>query len=93
MKKIVLIILAVAGISGCATYGGWQPVVDPAVDKRPDELTKDMDECGLLASVAAQSLGPTWSFVTDDERYKKSFTTCLRKRGHREGIINSPDNP
>jgi len=47
------LILASAIIgSGCATYGGYQPVVDPYNDPNIGRLEQDKAECGSLANQA-----------------------------------------
>jgi outer membrane lipoprotein SlyB len=52
-KRTFLIpsILAVA-MSGCATYTGWQPTVDPYNDPNAMNLQQDLEECKMLARQA-----------------------------------------
>ena len=48
-------ILAIAGllaVSGCATYGGWQPVVDTSRDPNAANVSRDTEECRALAQQA-----------------------------------------
>jgi len=40
-------------ISGCASYGGWEPTVDSSRDMNRDALARDLDECKELASKAS----------------------------------------
>ncbi|MFZ4704239.1 MAG: glycine zipper family protein, partial [Candidatus Methylumidiphilus sp.] len=50
---VIGLILASAIIaSGCATYGGYQPVVDPYNDPNIGRLEQDKAECGSLANQA-----------------------------------------
>jgi hypothetical protein len=54
-KKIAVIVsvlaTALAG-GGCATYGGYQPVVDPRADPNYANIQQDSVECGNLAKQA-----------------------------------------
>ncbi len=43
-------------VTGCATYGGYQPTVDPYNDRNIGRLEQDKAECGSLANQAG-SLG------------------------------------
>ncbi|MDD5035328.1 MAG: glycine zipper family protein [Methylococcaceae bacterium] len=55
-KKIPVVfpILAAAAIAGgCATYGGWEPVVDPYTDSNPAMIQQDTAQCRMLAQQAA----------------------------------------
>jgi uncharacterized protein YcfJ len=40
-------------ISGCASYGGWEPTVDTSRDMNRDALARDLAECKELASKAS----------------------------------------
>jgi len=40
-------------ISGCASYGGWEPTVDTSRDMNRDNLARDLAECKELASKAS----------------------------------------
>ncbi len=53
-KLIVLgsILSAVIVAGGCATYGGYQPVVDPYNDPNIGRLEQDKSECASLANQA-----------------------------------------
>lgn len=46
-------------ITGCATYGGYQPTVDPYNDPNIGRLQQDGVECGNLAHQAANVGGDT----------------------------------
>jgi uncharacterized protein YcfJ len=39
-------------ISGCASYGGWQPTVDAANDPNPSAIPRDTQQCQALAQQA-----------------------------------------
>lgn len=50
--------LAFAGflaLSGCATYGGWQPVVDTSRDPNAANVSRDTEECRGLAQQAGST--------------------------------------
>ena len=52
MHKKSLILVAALALAGCATYGGWQPVVDTYRDPNPANVQRDTDECRVLAQQA-----------------------------------------
>jgi outer membrane lipoprotein SlyB len=54
MKKIFagLAIFFSLFVTGCATYTGWQPVVDPRTDPNHAMIQQDMSECKMLAQQA-----------------------------------------
>jgi len=39
-------------VNGCATYGGWQPTVDPYNDPNPQAIQFDTEQCKQLAGQA-----------------------------------------
>lgn len=45
--------------TGCATYGGYQPVVDPANDPNAYRINQDMQECQALANQAGSATTET----------------------------------
>lgn len=51
VRAIMLSVL----LSGCATYGGYQPTVDPYSDPNPQTLNRDMSDCQQLAKDAAST--------------------------------------
>jgi len=57
---VILSILATAVVaSGCATYGGYQPVVDPRTDPNYANMQQDSAECSELAKQAGNLGGDT----------------------------------
>lgn len=54
--KLVTLGLICLYLTGCATYGGWQPTVDPRVS-RVDTLSRDLGECKQLAQEVAGDPG------------------------------------
>ncbi len=55
MKKLITSTVFVAGalISGCYSYGGWQPTVDTYNDPNAYRINQDIAECKQLASQAS----------------------------------------
>lgn len=55
MKQVFAIssIAALVVLSGCATYGGYQPTVDSSRDRHPEYISQDMAECKQLARQAS----------------------------------------
>lgn len=55
MKKlaITIVVTGSALISGCYSYGGWQPTVDTYNDRNAYRLNQDMAECKQLALQAS----------------------------------------
>jgi outer membrane lipoprotein SlyB len=55
MKKLITSIAFIAGalISGCYSYGGWQPTVDTYNDPNAYRINQDIAECKQLASQAS----------------------------------------
>ena len=57
MKRTLLWMLGPALISGCATLGGWEPVVDRRVDAHPETIDRDIEQCRQLAKQASGGVG------------------------------------
>jgi hypothetical protein len=55
MKKLALsiVIISSALASGCYSYGGWEPTVDPYNDPNAYRINQDTAECKELASRAS----------------------------------------
>jgi len=55
MKKFALSIVVISSalVSGCYSYGGWQPTVDPYNDPNAYRINQDTAECKQLAEQAA----------------------------------------
>jgi len=55
MKKLTTSIVFIGGmlLSGCYSYGGWQPTVDTYNDPNAYRMNQDMAECKQLASQAS----------------------------------------
>ena len=56
-KSLIASVLAASAIlaSGCATYGGYQPVVDAQNDPNAYRINQDMEECRALAGQAGNT--------------------------------------
>ncbi|TAL10526.1 MAG: hypothetical protein EPO02_07290 [Nitrospirae bacterium] len=53
MTRLAAVGIAALWLGGCASYGGWEPTVDPRADTHPDTLNRDLAECKELASKAS----------------------------------------
>ena len=55
MKKLTTSIVFIGGtlLSGCYSYGGWQPTVDSYNDPNAYRINQDMAECKQLSSQAS----------------------------------------
>lgn len=53
--KIIASASALAALAGCATYGGWQPTVDPYNDPNPAAIPADTEQCKSLAQQAGST--------------------------------------
>jgi hypothetical protein len=55
MKKLTTPIVFIGGalLSGCYSYGGWQPTVDSYNDPNAYRINQDIAECKQLASQAS----------------------------------------
>lgn len=52
--QLILVVLALS-LSGCATYSGWQPVVDSHNDPNAAAIPQDTRECEMLAKEAGSA--------------------------------------
>jgi outer membrane lipoprotein SlyB len=52
-----LMLISMAGLSGCYSQGGWTPTVDPYNDPNAYRLNQDMAQCQQLASQASGGSG------------------------------------
>lgn len=57
ITALAAVLATVIVANGCATYGGYQPTVDPYNDPNIGRLQQDAAECGSLAKQAG-NLGP-----------------------------------
>ncbi|MBI3810532.1 MAG: hypothetical protein HY284_08780 [Nitrospirae bacterium] len=53
MNRMIAMSLVALWIGGCASYGGWEPTVDPRAGANQDTLNRDLAECKDLASKAS----------------------------------------
>ena len=53
MHKLIALGIIVLWLGGCASYGGWEPTVDPKVGSNQTSLNQDLAECKDLASKAS----------------------------------------
>ncbi len=53
MTRLMALGMVALWISGCASYGGWEPTVDTSRDMNRDNLARDLAECKELASKAS----------------------------------------
>jgi hypothetical protein len=53
MNKLIAACMVALWTSGCASYGGWEPTVDPKVGGNQASLDRDLAECKELASKAS----------------------------------------
>ena len=51
-KSRIFTALAFTSVAGCATYGGWEPVVDTKNTTNAANVQKDTEECRALAQQA-----------------------------------------
>ena len=51
-KRLFPLAASVILLSGCATYGGWEPVTDSYNDPNAARIPQDTQECKMLASQA-----------------------------------------
>lgn len=51
----IAILLAGLTVSGCATYGGWQPTIDTYHDPNAARIPQDQSECEMLARNAGNT--------------------------------------
>ena len=53
MHRLIALGMIAFWLSGCASYGGWEPTVDTGRDMHKDTLERDLAECKELASKAS----------------------------------------
>ena len=53
MHRLIALGMVVLWLGGCASYGGWEPTVDPRADSHKETLDRDLAECKELASKAS----------------------------------------
>ena len=53
MHRLIALGIIALWLSGCASYGGWTPTVDPKAGTRQDTLNQDLAECKELAGKAS----------------------------------------
>ena len=53
MHRLIALAIIALGLSGCASYGGWEPTVDTGRDTHKATLEQDLAECKDLASKAS----------------------------------------
>ncbi len=53
MTRLMAVGMVALWVSGCASYGGWEPTVDASRDMNQDTLERDLAECKELASKAS----------------------------------------
>jgi uncharacterized protein YcfJ len=49
MKTLIPLTVVALLVSGCATMGDWEPVVDRQVDAHPENVDRDLEQCRQLA--------------------------------------------
>lgn len=52
MTRRLSLAALVLSITGCATYSGWEPTVDPYNDRNAARIPQDIEQCKLLAKQA-----------------------------------------
>lgn len=50
------LLMTALGVSGCASYSGYKPVLDPKNDPHPENVEMDLEECGKIAEEAADTV-------------------------------------
>ncbi len=53
MHRLIALGIITLWLSGCASYGGWEPTVDPRAGVNKETLDRDLTECKELASKAS----------------------------------------
>lgn len=53
MHRLIALGMIAFWLGGCASYGGWEPTVDPKVGSNPTSLNQDLADCKDLASKAS----------------------------------------
>jgi len=57
MTRRIAEALALIWLGGCASYGSWEPTIDPRVGSNQETQTRDLAECKELASKASGGTG------------------------------------
>ena len=58
LKKVAVkaaVLTSAVIVGGCATYGGWEPTVDPYNDRNPAMIQQDAEQCKMLARQAGST--------------------------------------
>ncbi len=53
MHRLIALGMIASWLSGCASYGGWEPTIDPRAGTNKGTLDQDLAECKELASKAS----------------------------------------
>ena len=53
MHRLIALGILALWLSGCASYGGWEPTVDPRAGANKETLDRDLTECKELAGKAS----------------------------------------
>ena len=53
MTRLMAVGMLAFWLGGCASYGSWEPTVDPRTGTQKDTLDRDLGECKELASKAS----------------------------------------
>jgi len=53
MHRFIALGIIALWLSGCASYGGWEPTVDPRAGANKETLDLDLTECKELATKAS----------------------------------------
>jgi len=53
MHRLIALGMIALWLSGCASYGGWEPTVDPRAGANKETLDRDLTECKELAGKAS----------------------------------------
>ena len=53
MHRLIALGMIAFWLGGCASYGGWEPTVDPRADAPKATLDRDLAECKDLAGKAS----------------------------------------
>lgn len=57
MHRLIIVGILALWLGGCASYGGWEPTVDPRAGTNQDTLNRDLADCKELASKASGGTG------------------------------------
>lgn len=57
MHRLIAAAVGTLWLSGCASYGGWEPTVDPRTGATKATLDRDLTECKELATKASGGTG------------------------------------